>query len=119
MRIDFDSSFHDAVNPFVNLDPAKQQNALKTCHAVIARDFNEHVFLSEYKLAAELMADEELPDLKDYLEKMYTISPDGLNTIKVSSARILTMKPHSADVERLISKCKSFLSHTARLLNIF
>lgn len=108
IRIDFDSSFRAAIEPLVNLSPTVQQNTLKACHNAIAEDFDQESFLSDYKLAGDLLDDESLSHPKEYLESLKEKCPERLHTIKVALARILTLKPNSADVERLISVNRTF-----------
>lgn len=104
MRIDLDASVHDAIQPIVDPNPCAQQDALKVCHDIIASDFTEREFFSDYKSAADLLSNENLSTSADYLQSMKKILPEELHSVKVAIARILIMKPHSADVERLISK---------------
>lgn len=104
MRIDLDSSLHSAIEPLVNIKSAAQQVDLEICHGFIASDLEKVKYLSEHKLAAELLTDVDCDTPRTYLLALEECSPEELHTIKVALARIIVAKPHSADVERLISE---------------
>jgi hypothetical protein len=104
MRIDLDASLHSAIQPLVSISSAAQQHDLKTCHAFVIPDLDHLKFSSEYLIAAELLKDVDSDTPMTNLQELEKRLPDGLHTIKTALARLIAIKPHSADVERLISE---------------
>lgn len=101
-RLALDIPLLRAFEPLVNIRTSTPQENLELCHRIIATDFEENIFKSEYHLAAKLLNGREFTSTLETLKTLIEKSPDQLNTIKVSLARISVAKPHSADVERLI-----------------
>lgn len=104
IRINFDSTLHETIQPLVNISFGVQEQDLKICHDFLVSDLNQNTFLCEYHEAAELLKDTDCDTPLTSLRTLNEMSPDGLSTIKIALARIVATKPHSADVERLISK---------------
>lgn len=104
MRIDLDSTLHSAIQSLVNIKSDAQQVDLEICHGFIASDLEKVTYLSEHKLAAELLRDVDCDTPKTYLLALKECSHEELHIIKIALARIIVAKPHSADVERLISE---------------
>lgn len=94
IRLALDDPLQKALSPLSNICMTSSLSELKTSHAMIAPDLDEILFCKEYYEAAHLLADYTFKTTMETLQKLQSIHPNGL-----------TAKPHSADVERLISKC--------------
>lgn len=77
---------------------------LKTCHTAIIPDLDETLFTQEYYEAAHLLANFEFKTTLETLQTLQSICPSELSVLKRALARVAAAKPHSADIERLISK---------------
>jgi hypothetical protein len=104
MRLDLDLPLIKAFEPLLSINSLASLEDLKMCHAVVAPDIDENIFISDYYNAAALLNNDESCNPHEALKKLIEISPHHLSSIKSSLARILAAKPHSADVERLISE---------------
>lgn len=104
MRLSLDINLLTAFEPFVKIQSSTSQDDLKLSHRTIVPDFDENDFIAEYYTAAQLLNNREFGSVLETLHRIIDISPDELRSIKVALARIAVAKPHSADVERLISK---------------
>lgn len=76
----------------------RQQVNLDICHGFIVSDFEKDAFLSEHTVAPHLLTGADCDTPRTFLH--------ALNVIK-GLAKIIVAKPHSGDVERLISECKT------------
>lgn len=104
LRFSVDDNLRIAVKPFVKICSSVTQTELKLCHSFIIPDLDENIFFSDYYEAAELLNDFECEDATATFKKLMETASDKLCTVKCALARILAAKPHSANVERLISK---------------
>lgn len=105
IRLSLDADLLKSFKPLLSMSLATSEEDLKTTHAVIVPDVDQEIFISEYYEAAALLIDEPPRTVLDTLKKLISINPGHLQSIQTSLARILAAKPHSADVERLISEC--------------
>lgn len=110
LRIDLDASLHKTLQPLANISSSVSQEDLKLCYLFIIPDLDEKTFFSDYKTATEFLKDATLASL----QTLHKISPDHLHTMKIALARVLAAKPHSADVERLISVYSELFYVTCR-----
>lgn len=79
---------------------------------MIVSDYDENVFYSEYMTAVQLLKDESPENPLDILKELNRRVPNQLLVLKNALARVAAAKPHSADVERLISKRLSTIVFT-------
>lgn len=104
MRIHCDALLHKAITPLVNVSTAASQLDIQACHSFIVPDVDQQTFLKDYKSVAELLSDDNSTTPMANLCTLNSTVPEKYHSIKTGLARIITTKPHSADVERLISK---------------
>lgn len=105
MRIDFDASFYSAIQPLMELSATTEQSNLQACHSFIVPDLEGRAFFGYYKATAtSLLNSSDRETLMKMLQASNTVSSNEDNPMKTALARIVTIKPSSADVERLISK---------------
>lgn len=102
-RLDLDVPLLKAYEPFAKISSTTLQENLEFSHSIVAPDLDEDIFISEYYTVAELLNGNEFATTLETLQKLMEVCPDDLSTIKIVLARISVAKPHSADVERLIS----------------
>uniref|UniRef100_A0A2S2R0M5 Uncharacterized protein n=1 Tax=Sipha flava TaxID=143950 RepID=A0A2S2R0M5_9HEMI len=101
-RIDINDQLVHILKPFTNLKPLTQVH-LKEVHQTIGNDLDITKLSLEY---AEVLELEEIENLhKMSMAKLvdYFATYTSFNTIIIIISRILVAKPHSTDVERLIS----------------
>lgn len=104
MRLDIDEFLQTGLKPLINISSSTSQQYLELCHSLIVPDFDKTDFFTEYYMAADLLTNFEFKTNLDTLQKLHEIDPNNLSTLKYALARIAAALPHSADVERLISK---------------
>lgn len=102
-RLDYDVSLQDALQPLSSIKPITTRSSLKSCYDAIVPDLDEHQFYADYQKASNLLRNYQFVNPLDTLQKLQVKIPDQLNVLKIALARIVAAKPHSADVERLIS----------------
>lgn len=102
IRLDLDASLLTAFQPLFTINSSTSLGDLEDCHAIVAPDIDPNIFIADYY---ELLSDGQPRTALESLQKLCDVSPQHLHSIKTGLARILAAKPHSADVERLISKC--------------
>jgi hypothetical protein len=82
---------------------------LRQCHALICPDKQLHVFANAYRSAASVfkrsstVSVTKSGNMLSYLQLLLKIRDAKYDVLRVSLARAIACKPHSADVERLIS----------------
>ena len=89
---------------------------LRQCHALICPDKQLHLFADAYRSAASIFkrlsnvnendlvnSSSRTTSMHHSLQRLLKIKGNRFDTLKVSLARAIACKPHSADVERLIS----------------
>lgn len=105
-RLDHDIKLQEDLAPLLEIKTTIANHSLKLCYAAIVPDCDENAFCGEYNTAAELLTGYEFTNPLHTLQKLCTVvpDPDELSCLKLALARIVAAKPHSADVERLISK---------------
>jgi hypothetical protein len=95
-------------NEFIKLEPLRHlkpdilDSELRECHSIIVSDFPLKDFAAAYREACKHknLCDTQLHP-RQLLES--TLIEPKWNALSVSLARLIASKPHSADVERLIS----------------
>lgn len=110
MRLDFDLDIQNHLSPLFEIRLDIQTEPLEECHSCKIPDLSVDDFVLEYKLAANSLSD---TDRKNPLQSIVTLentSSYRYRTLKVALARAAVIKPHSADVERMISKTKFYFS---------
>lgn len=103
-RLDYDIKLQEDLQPLLEIRTNNSDYSLKLCYRTIVSDCDENSFYREYNMAADLLTGYEFNNPLDTLQKLHTLVPDELPTLKLALARVVAAKPHSADVERLISK---------------
>ena len=100
-RLDDDSlESTAALSPLNKLDPSATNDQLKACHNAICPDLSLLDFASEYRDAADI---EDLRKLNTQSLLRALASEKKCSTLTTAIARVVAAKPHSADVERLVS----------------
>lgn len=115
MRLQLDSPLLKAYEPFINFCSTTPAETLELCHRTVASDLKGEIFKAEYYSAVDFLDAHQCNSTLDILKNLVERSSNGFSTIKIVLARIVATKPHSADVERLISKIfyKSSCSHVS------
>lgn len=109
MRLELDDCLTKAMKPLNKIIVSTSREDLNLCHAAFATDLDPDTFISDYYGAALLLSHIDPCQTKTTIQCLQTIillRPDDLKSIKIVLARVVAAKPHSADVERLISKCR-------------
>lgn len=97
-----DSRIRENILPLQKLDPDTSVEELKRCYDVTCPDLEFRVFCQEYFELACVAEYQEASPVQ--LLKILCRNKEGqFDTIKKGLARLVAAKPHSADVERLIS----------------
>lgn len=122
-RLDLDIDLQEDLQPLLEIKRTVSEESLKRCYTAIAKDCDENTFYHEYRTAADLLLGHDFTNTLNTLQKLLELVPDELPILKLALARVSAAKPHSADVERLISKILEansyhfFLSHRLSLLS--
>ncbi len=103
IRLSLDDDLRSALKPLLKLNSSISQQDLDKCHSYIIPDKDKQTFSVEYSVAADKLKDFDCESPIISLQKLHEIQPDDFATLKVALARVAVLKPHSADVERLIS----------------
>lgn len=79
---------------------------MKECYSEIVPDMDVVQFCSEYRTAAQCLAEyrNECNGQHEALKMLTNTNPNQFTVLKTALARIVAAKPHSAEVERFISK---------------
>lgn len=104
IRLGIDDSLQQTLKPLVDIKNTISTRDLQHCHSFLLNDFDENCFCREYKKAADLLKDSDCKTTLSYLQKLHELCPNDLSVIKRGLARVAAAKPHSSDVERLISE---------------
>ncbi len=92
------------MQPLAKICPSVTKNDLQSCLSFIGPDLDQNTFVFEYYKAAHMLQDIQCYTALSTLQAIHKLYPDGLHTLKSALSRVVAAKPHSADVERLISK---------------
>lgn len=101
-RLDADIIVDETLHPLKQINSTTSAESLELCHSFIVPDLDHQVFCTQYFIAADLLKNVECKSVHDSLQKLNELSND-LSVLKVALARAVVAKPHSSDVERLIS----------------
>jgi len=104
LRFGIDDTFQAAIKPLAEISSSASVEELKMCHYFVIPDLNQDSFILEYYETAEFLNRNKCETALASLEKIINMCPDQFNTVKCALGRTLAAKPHSADVERSISK---------------
>lgn len=103
-RLEYDDFLRECLKPLHPISVTSSTYCLQLCRQCIVPDFDESVFISEYRAAANLLQDYEFKSPLDTLRSLQELSTESFLVLKKALARLAAAKPHSADVERFISK---------------
>lgn len=103
-RLDYDLKLREDLKPLLAIRPTVTQHSLKLCCTAVANDLDEEAFNKEYVIAANLLKDYDFKNPHNTLQTLHKLVPDQLLTHSTALARVVAAKPHSGDVERLVSK---------------
>lgn len=85
---------------------------LDRCWSFIAPDLDQDEFLFDYYAAAGVLNYDNAPDNVTPLQTLKKLTEhEGFRTLKIALAKVAVLKPHSADVERLISTLHPYVTH--------
>lgn len=87
---------------------------LKFCDSDIVPDLDVNSFCTEYYKAANLLKRNEFKRILPTLQKLHELCPGELTVMTSALAWVAAVKPHSADAERLISKCYLYFNYFVR-----
>lgn len=110
-RLDQDRDMYECLQPLLKIDATTPHESLSKCHSVIIPDLDCNSFYREYYAAADVLTlyGNEIVTTLETLKILSTNYPDQFAVLKTALARIIAAKPHSADVERLISMKRALL----------
>ena len=94
-----DSEFSSLI-PLRKLDPEADDTALRNCHLAVISDMPLKDFACAYREAAQSASLRNM-NARQLLHE--TVRHEQWKVLSVALARVIASKPHSADVERLIS----------------
>lgn len=98
-----DSSY-ESLKPLAKIVSAALKEDVDKCRSFIAPDLNEDQFLLDYYGAAGVLGHvDEFQKPLQSLKYLTEFHPNEFHTLKRALARVAALKPHSVDVERLIS----------------
>lgn len=103
VRLELDNGLLAAMEPLRVVSLSTPTEDLELCHSTFAPDFGRDQFVSDYYGAAEILNDYQCKTTLESLQKIIDVCPENLTSLKLALARVSAAKPHSADVERLIS----------------
>lgn len=106
IRLGIDESLQQTLRPLVDMKSTVSSQDLQQCYSFLLPDCDENGFYTEYYRAADLLRDCDCTTTLSYLQKLQELCPNDLSIMKCGLARVAAAKPHSADVERLISELK-------------
>lgn len=107
-RLAADVILDEILQPLNEIKSTATSESLMRCHSFIAIDLDPQDFRVQYYESAELLKHFPRKNVHESLQKLVEVSNE-LNVFKTALARAVVAKPHSADVERLISihfRCK-------------
>lgn len=103
-RMSFDLELQDNLKPLAEINRSFSRQSLQLCHKAIIPDLNEEEFYVDYALAGDLLNGKKFDSPLQTLGELIQLDPDNLMVLKTCLARVAAAKPHSSDVERIISK---------------
>lgn len=103
-RLDVECITYEHVKPLMHISTKTSHTSLNTCYLYLIPDLNRGTFYTEYFEAAESLKNFTCETLAATLKELHKINADKYKILKIALARAAVAKPHSADVERLISK---------------
>lgn len=106
IRIGLDNSLYESLKPLEKIVASTLEVNLEACRSFIIPDMDGDSFISDYYAAADSYNYENENECNtplQSLKKLMEFHPDEFHTLKIVLARVRALKPHSADVERLIS----------------
>lgn len=101
-----DIDIQNGLAPLLDLDTNVSFDLLNRCHSIIVPEMDFEVFCTEYFEAANLFNAEEKKEALINICKLEKNSLQRFTTLKTALARAYSIKPHSADVENIISKLR-------------
>lgn len=110
LRFCIDESIQIAIKPLAEISTSASEQELKTFHSVMIPDLDEGQFLLQYYQAAEFLRPFECQTALEGLQMLISKCPDKFGIVKSALARCLATKPHSPDVELLISKSSTIIN---------
>lgn len=102
-RLAGDATFYERLQPLNIIDANTSSESLNLCHSFIASDLDQHEFCKQYYESANLLKHSECKNVHETLQQLNYISNE-FEVLKTVLTRAAVMKPHSSDVERVISK---------------
>lgn len=102
-RLQLDDDLLAAMEPLRLISLLTSREDLELCRSTLVPDFPQNQFSSDYYEAAEILKNDPHLTTLESLQKIIKVRPNSLTSIKLALARVAAAKPHSADVERLIS----------------
>lgn len=116
-RLDFDIELQRKLEPLGSMKTSVCYQELQSCYELIVPDLNENAFHTDYASAFNLLKDYDIEDPLQILQKLELLAPGKFEVLKTALARVAAAKPHSADVERLISKNLTNLSFATSIFS--
>lgn len=102
-RLNYDRHLQEALQPLASITSTVTSQSLKLCYKTIIPDLDENDFYVDFAIATNLLKNYQFKTPLDTLRQLQLLEPHQLKLLKIALARIIAAKPHSADVERLIS----------------
>lgn len=103
-RFDVDVDIQIGLHVLLELKPDASHIELELCHSIIIPEMESDVFCFEYCEASNLLNADERKDPLTNVLKLEQSSSKRFTVLKFALARASAIKPHSADVENIISK---------------
>lgn len=100
-RLDTEIVSEEHLRPLSKLSSTMSCKALEYCHLYVIPDLNRESFYEEYFKAAEVLGSCKNP--YTILQKLHNVDAAEFSILKTALARAIVCKPHTSDVERLIS----------------
>ena len=91
------------LEPLRHILPSTTDDQLRECHKLIVPDVPLSDFVMSYREVLDHLPSKEREELNPRDLYQYVCKTECWNALSVALARLLAAKPHSADVERLIS----------------
>lgn len=99
-----DIEIQNGLSPLLELNSDVSYDSLRLCHSIIVPEMESEDFCDEYYAAANVLTAEEKRNTLSNVIKLEQTSSQRFSTLKLALARAFAIKPHSADVENIISK---------------
>lgn len=101
--MDEDTDIRNRLKPLLHIKATTTLESLHQCHSCLVPEYDTNVFVSEYYRAAHLLRDNDFKSVYINLKDLLTNTSEQFVVLPYALARAASIKPHSADVERLIS----------------